>query len=58
MSKSVHRPVTDIERAIIPGAYSFNRASDTFHNRDGYPINVPIEVLSQLITSRRKRGKR
>lgn len=39
--KRVHRHVTDAERARIPNAYSFNRATGRFHNRAGYEIQVP-----------------
>jgi hypothetical protein len=50
--KGVHRLATPRERSYVPGAYTFNRASEQFHDRYGFPLVVPAEIFSQLFQNR------
>jgi hypothetical protein len=55
VTKGVHRHVTEPEKTAIPGAFTFNRAAQSFHCRDGFEISVPVELLSLLIKPTRRR---
>jgi hypothetical protein len=58
MTKGVHRMATELEKSLIPDAFTFNRLSEQFHNRDGFPILVSVDLIQQLLAKAGRKRKR
>lgn len=54
MTRKVHRHTTDSERLAIPEAFTYNRATGAYHNRDGFPIFVHPEALKSVRSNQRR----